>query len=354
MTEDDATATRRLSDPSPDEGAARRALLTVLSDEEPRRVVPIPANRAVTLGRSLKATIRFEDSDMSRIHASLQWAEGEVVVRDLDSTNGTYVNEERVAFVGLNDGDIVRLGKRTIIQFTLFSSDEEGARPWEKTIQTDELTARLTAHAEARDEREEDLLEAQAFQKRALAEAPAVSGVDIDVLYRPRDRIGGDVYNLTMVDGRLLGLIADTTGHGVKAALTTMLVLSEWQDIRQTEGSVADRLALLNRRICNNYMYLELRFTAMVFELGPETGWLSYATAAHPAPLVVGLDGTRELETGGTFVGLVSDVTYPQWDETLRRGEAFFSMTDGLSEQMRNGEMFDYRAMLGRLAPGPR
>src|SRR3954471_355957 len=63
-----------------------------------------------TVGRE-GCDIVLADPEVSRRHAALRIIEGGAAVEDFGSTNGTFVNEERVQGVRqLSDGDVVRFG----------------------------------------------------------------------------------------------------------------------------------------------------------------------------------------------------------------------------------------------------
>ena len=49
---------------------------------------------------------------------------------------------------------------------------------------------------------------------------PAVRDYDVCGTFRPADLTGGDTFDLSMVDGRLLAVLADATGHGIGPALS--------------------------------------------------------------------------------------------------------------------------------------
>jgi two-component system, cell cycle response regulator len=73
--------------------------------------------RAETIiGRSSKSDIRVDQESVSRRHAKLSHTGRSVVIRDLDSTNGTLVNDQKVAEYELRNGDFVKVG-RTIFKF---------------------------------------------------------------------------------------------------------------------------------------------------------------------------------------------------------------------------------------------
>ncbi len=73
---------------------------------------------AVTIGRHDQCDIQVQDTWMSRQHARIVWSGSGYVVEDLGSTNGTFVNGERVAGSrALKSGDILRLGEEVELVF---------------------------------------------------------------------------------------------------------------------------------------------------------------------------------------------------------------------------------------------
>ncbi|MDC3960823.1 GGDEF domain-containing protein [Polyangium jinanense] len=70
------------------------------------------------LGRGANATVRLNDDGISRRHARLVRAGNDVVLEDLNSSNGTSVNGENISQRILRDGDKIRLGSTTILKFT--------------------------------------------------------------------------------------------------------------------------------------------------------------------------------------------------------------------------------------------
>jgi pSer/pThr/pTyr-binding forkhead associated (FHA) protein len=65
-----------------------------------------------TIGRSETADHTVYSSKVSKEHAAIEVAGQRYVVRDLDSTNGTFVNEERVRQQAtLKNGDTLRIGR---------------------------------------------------------------------------------------------------------------------------------------------------------------------------------------------------------------------------------------------------
>jgi hypothetical protein len=65
------------------------------------------------IGRSASCTMCVLDPSISRIHCAIWRGVDTVWVRDLGSTNGTFVNEKAVRYARLKGGDQIRLGKRS-------------------------------------------------------------------------------------------------------------------------------------------------------------------------------------------------------------------------------------------------
>lgn len=88
------------------------------SEGEQRILIVDGGRRELWLGRAESADIRLEwDREVSSLHAQLEFVGAEcTVIDDGLSTNGSFVNEERVSGRRrLNDGDIVRVGRSGIL-----------------------------------------------------------------------------------------------------------------------------------------------------------------------------------------------------------------------------------------------
>jgi hypothetical protein len=101
----------RVSGP-PRAAADRRSKvhLKVVEPEE-RRGQTFDLGDEITLGRAAGCGVRVEDAYTSSIHARLYRRNGSLWVEDLGSTNGTWVNAERIgAAVKLGKGDLLQVG----------------------------------------------------------------------------------------------------------------------------------------------------------------------------------------------------------------------------------------------------
>jgi pSer/pThr/pTyr-binding forkhead associated (FHA) protein len=70
----------------------------------------LPGN-VKTLGRAPRADFIVEASMVSRLHCQLTAGAAELEVLDLSSTNGTFVNGQRVDRARLRDGDRLGIGR---------------------------------------------------------------------------------------------------------------------------------------------------------------------------------------------------------------------------------------------------
>jgi hypothetical protein len=71
-----------------------------------------------TMGRHPRSTFFFDDVTVSRRHVEADYDGTRVVVRDVGSLNGTYVNQQSVeGDVELVDGDILQIGKFKLVFF---------------------------------------------------------------------------------------------------------------------------------------------------------------------------------------------------------------------------------------------
>src|ERR1035437_7355986 len=93
-----------------DSGVMAARKLTLLSGEAKGAVYPLDEPK-VGLGRDADNTIRLEEAFISRQHAVLERTNGEYVLHDLHSCNGTFLNGQPVQDAHLKPGDRLRLGE---------------------------------------------------------------------------------------------------------------------------------------------------------------------------------------------------------------------------------------------------
>jgi predicted component of type VI protein secretion system len=80
----------------------------------------LPITKEITIGRSRDNDIVLDDGMTSRHHALIQKIRDDFYVKDMGSSNGTFVNEERVPkgkYLKINRGDKIQIG-RTYFKIT--------------------------------------------------------------------------------------------------------------------------------------------------------------------------------------------------------------------------------------------
>jgi len=118
-------------------GAARPHLL-VLSGPELGTAVEL-GNAPLELGRDPDCTVTLTSDGVSRKHARVQLIFALYFVTDLASTNGTFVNDQRVSMAQLNDGDQLRIGD-AVLKFVTNHLEVEHAKRSLDLATTDVLT----------------------------------------------------------------------------------------------------------------------------------------------------------------------------------------------------------------------
>src|SRR6476469_3975948 len=71
---------------------------------------PLKMNRQVTIGRSSELDMVLVEDMVSRKHAKITVGPGKVLIEDLGSTNGTFVNGEKIRQARLKEGDRILIG----------------------------------------------------------------------------------------------------------------------------------------------------------------------------------------------------------------------------------------------------
>lgn len=105
--------------------------------------VKIPIDKTgFTLGRGEENDLCVDDELVSRSHAVIECItkskddsrDCDWLLRDLDSTNGTFVRDRRITVHALMDGDVVRIGKTFLKFYSNDHADLGETRVIKKTI----------------------------------------------------------------------------------------------------------------------------------------------------------------------------------------------------------------------------
>lgn len=180
----------------------------------------------------------------------------------------------------------------------------------------------------------EDLQVAKRIQQKILScTLQPQSAFQYCIRYLPLLEVGGDFYTLSEVKpGLLRCMIADATGHGVQAALITMLIKSEYEKLRTLIKEPWEILEILNQEFYTNYKQIQMFFTAFICDIDLEQGCFSYASAGHPAQYLLQGETTTVLPSTGIPIGI--DLPFHVRQETcpLKKPARLLLLTDGAYE----------------------
>ena len=197
-----------------------------------------------------------------------------------------------------------------------------------------QLAQAVAAAVEAQRSYDEEHRIAVTLQRSLLqSRLPDVPGLELAVRYEPagaQTEVGGDFYELTMLDGRLLVAIGDVAGHSLHAA-TVMAELRHAVRAYAVEGHPPGAVIELVNRFMRTVLPAESA-TLCLLTLEPDTGRIRLASAGHLPPLLH-VDGeARFLAPKGPLLGI--NAPRPQDLEfVLPAGGTLVLCTDGLIER---------------------
>jgi CheY-like chemotaxis protein len=134
---------------------------------------------------------------------------------------------------------------------------------------------------------------------------PVIDGLDIAVRYEPASanaEIGGDFYELSYVDNRLVVAVGDVAGHSLHAA-TVMAELRHALRAYLADGyPPAGIIQRLNQLMLT--LIPDEAATVCIVSLDPATGEFVLANAGHPAPMISHEGRVQPLDDRGPLLGI--------------------------------------------------
>jgi serine phosphatase RsbU (regulator of sigma subunit) len=172
---------------------------------------------------------------------------------------------------------------------------------------------------------------------------PELQGLELGDAYESSAHVevGGDVYDfMELGDGRLAVTLGDVTGHGIEAAADMAMAKFVFRSLAREHPEPGDFLQSANEVVVGEIApgkFITLVY--MVIDGGK--GEVAAAGAGHPAPRIVGADGSvRGLETRGLVLGIEPGQRYEEVRATLDLGGAVVLYTDGVIEARWEGELY--------------
>ena len=103
----------------------RTPYLVILTGAHEGKVIKLPISGTFTIGRGDTCELVLDDDGISRNHARIVVSNGGAYVEDLDSRNGTFIGPQAIKRQRLLGDEIIRVGARTVLKFSLMDGVEE-------------------------------------------------------------------------------------------------------------------------------------------------------------------------------------------------------------------------------------
>jgi serine phosphatase RsbU (regulator of sigma subunit) len=268
-----------------------------------------------SIGRTLPAEIVLPDAEVSRVHCRLAIRGDDLVVVDLGSTNGTFVDGVRISEpTSVSPGSIIRVGQQLL------------KHEW-----------RTRREIQQSEELDRDLRKANSYVRALLPEPLAEGPIKSDWHYEPCAKLGGDAFGYGVLSGgQFIAYIIDVSGHGAGAAMHSVAVMNLLRQ-RALPGAdlskPAEVLATLNSMFqmdSHDGMY----FTMWYGVYDTASRRLEYATAGHHAGFLVPPDRNAAvpMRTRGGLIGADPATVYRSDSIKVPPGSAIYLFSDGVFE----------------------
>ena len=169
-----------------------------------------------------------------------------------------------------------------------------------------------------------------------FTEVNKLDHVTLTAAMRPAKEVGGDFYDVFMIDDtHLCYLIADVSGKGVPAALFMSMAKIHIRNYATLGLPLTEVVSRANNNLC--YKNEEGMFvTAFICVLDITTGDVSFVNAGHNLPFIQKGDGSFSMlpAKANLVLGMMEDVPYREQHVQLDPGDCMYLYTDGVTEAL--------------------
>ena len=164
----------------------------------------------------------------------------------------------------------------------------------------------------------------------------AVKGVEMHIKYKPSQKIGGDFYDLVVLDpDRTVVIIGDVAGHGISAALVMARILSYIRHYVPINQRPSNILKFLNQ-VMYGTMPEHLFITMLCAIIDTKNNTIEFSRAGHEYPLFIHDKRVLRLRVPGMALGLMPSEIFDGFIKDFKvpflPGDTFMLFTDGLTE----------------------
>lgn len=211
-------------------------------------------------------------------------------------------------------------------------------------ISIQEYMHELERETGKRERLESEFRIASEMQQALLPDAPPeVPSLSLIGWSQPSKEVGGDFFDyLDMGDHKIGLVLGDATGKGVPAALLTTQCASALRTLSNEFHDPAELLYRTNNEFHKRVGATHRFVTLFLLVIDTDTGIARYASAGHPAPVLVRAEtGKSEwlVESPGFPLGIVNQARYEENDVALKPGDTIYIFSDGLTDARNHDEV---------------
>lgn len=169
------------------------------------------------------------------------------------------------------------------------------------------------------------------------------NGINFAAYYQPMGKVSGDYYDIFRLSGHVIVLLADVSGHGVPAALITMLAKQAFSNVVHEMLNPDEIFRQVNEIIVNRVETSDY-LTCFLLKID-QRNRVIFGSGGHPNAIrfEYKTEKIELLDTNGMFIGsmLEANEFYENGTTKLKSGDRIFLYTDGLVEHKNvGGEQF--------------
>lgn len=166
-----------------------------------------------------------------------------------------------------------------------------------------------------------------------------INNLDIKVYFNPMIEVGGDIFDVYKIsDNKYRIFIADATGHGIPAALTTMIIKTEYDKIKIFPVEVNQVIEFLNNTFIKSYYSLAMFFTCCILDVDLNKKEINFASGGHPVQYLMIDDKIENLKAKGLVIGFKENVKFDLQTVKYSKNWKIILFTDGIFEETNEEE----------------
>ena len=301
-----------------------------------------------------------------RYRAIMQQSSDAIALVDIETRRILVANPKWLSILGYQQGDLALLSYDEV----LFQTKAERDINYERLLADDELSPAivrlkrrdgrlveaeqaasvinfsgkkafvfvnrdLAAERQLQYQIQQDVMLAAEVQKSLLPHGFDDELISLETIFEPFHQVSGDYFNFAWNQDhtKFYGFVIDVSGHGVASSLQGQVVNSFFREIMEAPVNLVSRLNWVNQKVLP--FFTDDTFAAAVcFEFDFARKSLSFSTAGIYAFLAASASLPKIVCKPGSLIGITCTPEFEQWTVPLAEQDAFYFMTDGLSEQL--------------------